>query len=156
MDKLTEKYTEEGYEKEKKNGLFSQIGRMFAESGERAKNDQGALAKDLLLFAVGFLLTRAHLVFGAHPIGLAFVSVLPFGIWSALLGCVIGALSMGLSGVVFAASAVISVFLRAAISCGEHNDYGFPHRELMERLAAVGAAAACSFIREKRFLAIPV
>ena len=28
----------------------------------------------------------------------------------------------------------------AAISCGEHNDYGFPHRELMERLAAVGAA----------------
>lgn len=124
MDKLTEKYTEEGYEKEKKNRLFSQIGRMFAESGERAKNDQGALAKDLLLFAVGFLLTRAHLVFGAHPIGLAFVSVLPFGIWSALLGCVIGALSMGLSGVVFAASAVISVFLRAAISCGDRDSSG--------------------------------
>jgi competence protein ComEC len=28
----------------------------------------------------------------------------------------------------------------AAISCGRNNDYGFPHREVLEGLAAVGAA----------------
>ena len=30
--------------------------------------------------------------------------------------------------------------LHAAISCGAGNDYGFPHAELLERLAAIGAA----------------
>jgi competence protein ComEC len=26
-----------------------------------------------------------------------------------------------------------------AISCGEKNEYGFPHRELLDRLDAIGA-----------------
>ena len=74
------------------------------------------LTRDILLFTAGFLLTRCHLVFGAHPIGLAFLAALPVGVWSTLLGAVIGGISMGLSGIIFAASAAITVFLRAAVS----------------------------------------
>ncbi|MBR2431478.1 MAG: hypothetical protein IKB23_01035, partial [Clostridia bacterium] len=74
------------------------------------------LTRDILLFTAGFLLTRCHLVFGAHPIGLAFLAALPVGVWSALLGAAIGGISMGISGIIFAASAAITVFLRAAVS----------------------------------------
>ena len=86
------------------------------------KQGGGGLAKDLLLFTAGFLFTRCHLIFGAHPIGLAFLAALPFGVWSALLGAVVGGFSMGLSGIIFAASAAITVFLRAAVSADKRDD----------------------------------
>jgi hypothetical protein len=51
------------------------------------------LTRDILLFTVGFLLTRCHLLFGAHPLGLAFLAALPVGVWSALVGAAIEALT---------------------------------------------------------------
>ena len=81
-----------------------------------SRQEARLLGRDILLFTIGFLLTRCHLVFGAHPLGLAFLAALPVGVWSALLGAVIGGISMGLSGIIFAASCAITVFLRAAVS----------------------------------------
>ncbi len=124
MDKLTEQISSENIAKKKKVGVFSQLRELFVNSREAAQGNKGALAMDLIIFSVGFLFSRAHLLFGAHPIGLAFVALLPTGIWSALIGCVIGALSMGLNGIIFAASAVITVFLRAAISCTDRSADG--------------------------------
>lgn len=117
MDKLTEKGVEKE-EKHQKKKRFEGLKKLF--DGEKIKHREGAeLAKDLGLFALGFLFSRAHLVFGARPVGLAFVALLPTGIWSALTGCVLGALSIGIDGIIFAAAAVITVFLRAAISCAD-------------------------------------
>ena len=121
MDKLNER-TFEG--EAKRRGLFSGLGNIFSDGGVAAESEGRRLSVDLLLFAVGFLLSRTHLIFGARPLGIAFVTLLPSGIWSALIGCVVGALSMGLDGIIFAASAVIGVFLRAAISCSDKDFSG--------------------------------
>ena len=116
MDKLTEKSVQK-LEKPRKKGRFKGIKELFNGS---VKHRQGSLlAADLGLFTLGFLFARAHLIFGARPVGLAFVALLPGGIWPALTGCVLGSLSMGLNGIIFAAAAVITVFLRAAISCAD-------------------------------------
>lgn len=88
-------------------------------SGEKSTanlSEGKLLTRDILLFVAGFLLSRCHLIFGAHPLGLAFLAALPIGVWSALLGAVVGALSMGFGGIIFAATAAILVFLRAAVS----------------------------------------
>ena len=80
---------------------------------------------DLILFSLGFILARCHLVFGARPVGLAFVAMLPVGVWPALLGSVIGALTLGLDGMVLAATSAIVIFLRAALSAsGDGNISG--------------------------------
>jgi hypothetical protein len=99
----------------------------ICEIEKRTKNqpinrDTALLTKDILLFILGFLLTRCHFVFGAHPLGLAFLAALPIGVWSTLLGAAIGGISMGLDGVIFAASAAITVFLRAAVSADKLSD----------------------------------
>ncbi len=117
MDKLKEKGVEKEENPQKKR-RFEGIKKLF--NDEKIKHREGTeLAKDLGLFALGFLFSRAHLIFGARPVGLALVALLPTGIWSALTGCVIGALSMGIEGIIFAAASVITVFLRAAISCAD-------------------------------------
>ena len=99
----------------------------ICEIEKRTKNqpinrDGVLLAKDILLFTIGFLLTRCHFVFGAHPLGLAFLAALPVGVWSTLLGAAVGGISMGLDGVIFAAAAAITVFLRAAVSADKLSD----------------------------------
>ena len=123
MDKLTEQFSDESNNK-RRVGVFSQLRELFANQRGEAKGEGEALALDLIIFSVGFLFSRAHLLFGAHPIGIALVALIPIGIWPALIGCVIGALSMGIDGIIFAASAVITVFLRAAISCTDRSTDG--------------------------------
>ena len=123
MDKLTEQISDESIN-QRRGGVFSQLRELFADQRGGAKGEGEALALDLMVFSVGFLFSRAHLLFGAHPIGIALVALLPVGIWPALIGCVIGALSMGLGGIIFAASGVITVFLRAAISCTDRSTDG--------------------------------
>lgn len=86
------------------------------------KREGGLLTRDLLLFTVGFLFTRCHLIFGAHPIGLAFLAALPVGVWSALLGAVVGGFSMGMDGVIFSVAGAIIVFLRAAVSADKQEN----------------------------------
>ena len=103
----------------KKKGFFARGG---ANDPIKLKNfDKQELFYDILLFTVGFLLSRCHLFFGAHPLAIAFVAALPFGVWSALLGAAIGAISMGMDDVIFAAVTAIVAFLRAAVSGGREN-----------------------------------
>ncbi len=117
MDKLREYDTEKKNEG-KKRGIFSRL----AEALESAKNerntDRYALWCDLALFSVGFLLSRCHMLFAARPLGLALVAALPFGVWPALFGAVLGALTLGVDGMVLAGATAILVFLRAALSVG--------------------------------------
>ena len=120
MEKTTEKNIDFN-EKRTKKQRMTKIYDFFAKETNTKTDTPEVLTKDLILFAVGFLFSRAHLIFGAHPAGIGLVAVLPMGIWSALMGCVLGALTMGIDGIIFAAAAVIVVFLRAAISCADKN-----------------------------------
>ncbi len=115
MDKLTEQNIEEKKEKET---LFDRIGAFFTGEKQQRAEDKRALIYDLLLFSVGFILARCHLLFGARPLGMAFVAMLPVGVWPALFGSALGSLTLGVDGIIFAAASAIIVFLRAAMSVG--------------------------------------
>ena len=66
--------------------------------------------------ALGFLFGGTHLAFGAYPLGLALCSALTGGVWLALIGVVLGSLTLGRSGVIYGLIAVLAVFLRVVIS----------------------------------------
>lgn len=88
------------------------------------QTDRRALACDIVLFALGFVLSRCHILFGARPLGIAFVSMLPIGVWAAVGGAAIGALTLGADGIIFAVGAVISILLRAAVTAGDKDKNG--------------------------------
>ncbi len=122
MEKLGEQ------EKKTKNKneikLFSRLRLSIDKSINEIKADHRSLAEDLIIFTVGFLLSRCQFVLGARPLGLAFVALLHKGIFPALLGGVIGSLSIGFDGVIFAVAELVVVLLRAAVSASEKREYG--------------------------------
>lgn len=73
-----------------------------------------SLIFDLSMFSLGFLLSRCHLLFGIRPVGLSFVCTTGPGIWPTLFGTVIGYLSLGTSGIIFAVATAVVIFLRVA------------------------------------------
>ncbi len=116
MDKLIDKRKFTKEKKKEGGGFFLRLKDSLKSLYTNAREDGQTLLFDLLLFSVGFLLARCHLIMGARPLGLAFVSLLPVGVWPALGGAIIGSLSLGLEGIIFAAASVIIVLLRAAVS----------------------------------------
>lgn len=86
---------------------------------EKWKNEPRALALDLGILLVGFIFGRGHLAFGAYPMGLAYIAVLPAHVAVAALGCFLGALSMGKSGVIFALVSAVTFMLRLVLSSTE-------------------------------------
>ena len=117
MDKLGEKNAKI-QDDSKKESFFSKIGAIFNSEKQKRREDGRALAYDLILFSLGFIFSRCHLLFGARPLGIALVAALSFGVWPTLFGVAIGALMLGIDGIAFAGAAAIVVFLRAAISAG--------------------------------------
>ena len=74
---------------------------------------------DGAILILGALLSRCAALFGAHPFGLALVCALPRGVWFGLAGAVLGALSLGGDGIIYAAVSVVAAFLRMAITSGK-------------------------------------
>lgn len=91
-----------------KNGVKNSI--------EEAKNRKEAPIIDLAVFVISFLFARCHIVFGSHPLAIAFLAILPSHVWVAVLGAASGALTLGKSGVIYAMISVIVVFLRIIVS----------------------------------------
>lgn len=116
MEKLTDKSIDEEIKKTDKPSFSSRISNIMNSLSRIRETEKSVLLYDLILFTVGFLLSRCHLIFGAYPLGMAFCAVLPTGVWPALFGVAIGYLSMGIRGIIFAAVAVITVILRASVS----------------------------------------
>lgn len=125
MDKLGEKKTEIKIEKQESEGFFAKIKKVLSpqSSGDTQANRR-ALICDLVIFAIGFVLSRCHIFFGARPVGIAFVAMLPIGVWQAGAGAIIGSLTMGVEGIAFAAATAVTVLLRAAISSGDRDESG--------------------------------
>lgn len=74
---------------------------------------------DTVVFILALIFARTHLLLGAYPLGIAFTAALPGRVWIATLGAVVGALTMGSSGVLYAMVTLITVFLRVIVSGGD-------------------------------------
>lgn len=103
-------------EKTANTGFFSRIWESFRASFEKRREGIEAPLYDILAFLISFLFSRCHIIFGAHPLSLGLVAVLPSRVWIAALGVAIGSLTLGRAGIVYAVIAVIVVFLRVIIS----------------------------------------
>ncbi len=98
------------------SSLFDGILRVVRTEAERRRGERGALLCDVAVFAVALFFARRHIAFGAYPLATALVAVLPGRVWIALIGAVIGAISLGKVGIIHAIILVIIVFLRTIIS----------------------------------------
>ena len=108
--------------KKTKEGTFTgSLGEMIKDGFLRRREDGGILLFDAAVFIVSFLFAGCHIAFGAYPLGVALVAVLPRGVWLALIGAVAGSLSLGKTGVIHAVITIIVAFLRIIISGGSRN-----------------------------------
>lgn len=109
--------------KEKKQGLLSRIFGRTEHSREENTIRQGAgPVRDLSYVLLGFLFGGCHFAFGAYPLGISLVSVLPHGILAALIGVVLGSLTLGKIGIIYALITILAVLLRIVISGGKTAD----------------------------------
>ena len=96
---------------------------------------------DLLVFFLAFIFARCHFVFGAYPLAIAFVSVLKSGVWLGVLGAVLGAFSLGKTGVIYAVISLVTLFLRMIISGGSKGDKKLFSENLALKISSAGIAA---------------
>ena len=111
--------------KEKGVGFFDGISNAIKEGVERRKQNSASLIYDALAFFVAFLFARCHVVFGTYPLATAFLAVLPCEVFVALFGALLGSISLGRLGVIYAITSFIVVFLRIMISGGKENKHLF-------------------------------
>lgn len=131
--------------KRQKGGFFRATRELIKEEITLRKNDGVTLFFDALVFFIAFIYARCHVAFGVYPLHIAFVSVLPNGVWISLVGAVIGSLSLGKTGIVGALGAVTAVFLRTLISSPHRSeDEPFLFREPL--LLRISSAIITSFL----------
>lgn len=86
------------------------------------RENKSAFFFEIAIFALGFVLSRCSLFFGARPLGVALVSVLPRSVWAALAGAFLGGATKGLDGLILAIATLITTLLRAAVSVSASED----------------------------------
>ena len=86
---------------------------------EKWQKEPKTLVTDLSVLLLGFIFGRGHLAFGAYPLGIAFVAVLPSSVPMAALGSFLGSLSLGKTGVIFALVCAVTFMLRLVLSSNE-------------------------------------
>ena len=104
----------------------------------------GALIYSLVFFAIGILLSRCHIVFGARPLSVAYVSMLPVSAFSATLGCVLGALTLGKEGVMYALAVSLALLLRIIMSGSTKNDGALFGEPLLLRICTSVLSGFCA------------
>lgn len=101
-----------------KTGLMDGVGVIIKDGIERRRGNPLAIFADGMILITAFLFARCHIAFGAYPLATAFVSLLPIGVWIALIGAIVGSLTLGKIGIIHAIICVVAVFLRVIISGG--------------------------------------
>lgn len=119
MDKINSEETTER-KKKRSTGVVGSI----KHSIEEAKTKREAPMLDVIVFFISFLFSRCHVIFGSHPLAIAFIAVLPSRVWISVLGAVSGALTLGKSGIIYSMISVIVVFLRIIVSGTDKSDDG--------------------------------
>ena len=95
-----------------------------------------SIAYDAAVFLIALIFARRHLLFGAHPLSIAMLAVLPSYVWTALFGAVVGAFTLGGAGYVYAIISVIVVFIRIVTSGNEKSGDELFSESLALRMAA--------------------
>lgn len=127
--------------KEGRGGFFGSLKAALAASVERRKTEKEATLVDLGVFLLGFLLGGRHIIFGAYPLGIAFIAVLPSRVWLAVVGAIAGALTLGKAGIIYSMISVIVVFLRIIVSGTDEADTDPRERLFSESLPLRSSAA---------------
>jgi stage II sporulation protein E len=144
VDKLHDKVKEKDREASERRPVLSRIKELLGGAVEgTSREGRAALTYNILIFTAALLFTRCHVVFSAHPLGIALLAVLPVGVWSAMLGAVVGALSLGGGGIIYALISIVTVFLRVVISGGKGADGTLFGESLALRIST---ATVCGFI----------
>lgn len=98
----------------KRGGIFSFVKEELA----LRREDKTALLLDILIFSLSFFFAKRHIAFGAYPLGIALVGVMNRRVLISALGAVVGALTLGSLGVVYAIMIPLVVILRLVLGNG--------------------------------------
>ena len=109
---------EKNTEKMKPDSFYARISDAIRQDGEGQGGGIGIMA-DLGYVLLGFLFGGCHLFFGAYPLGISLIAVLGKGSLLALIGVVLGSLTLGKNGIIYALIATLVLLLRVIISGGE-------------------------------------
>ncbi len=134
MEKKMDNINEKPKKKQKKRRV--PMAELFSASIEKRRSDPRSIIYDAAVFLIGLVFARRHLIFGAHPLAIALLAVLPTHVWPALGGAVIGSLSLGGAGFVYAIISVIVVFLRIVTSGTEKESSVLFSESIVLRMAA--------------------
>lgn len=88
------------------------LGELIKREISARRTTRGALMMDIAVFLVAFFFSRTHIAFGAYPLGIVLVSTLNRRVLIAALGALVGALSLGSVGVIYAVLIPLTVCLR--------------------------------------------
>lgn len=125
-------------------GFFEGIGTVIREGIEKRRREPTSLLYDAVVLIVSLIFSRCHIVFGAYPLGVAFVAVLPAGVWLALIGSIVGSLTLGRIGIIHAITTVIVALLRIIIAGGDKSGERFLFSEPL--VLRISSAAIGTFI----------
>ena len=105
---------------------FSSASHALSAGLTRIKSSPALLLSHASLVILGILFARCHVIFGARPLAIGLLTLLPSGVFSAMIGAIIGALSLGGSGTAYAIIYTLTVALRIIISgsLGEGQTFG--------------------------------
>ena len=150
MDKLKTETLQTEDTLPKKESFPSRLGKLLLGKGLGYSVGRRALIFDLAVLALGFLFARCHVIFGAHPLGIALVSVLTKGVWQATLGALIGSFSLGSDGIIYAVSSAIVAVLRVLVTSRDKNgEAGVPFAEsLLLRMSVATLGGFVSAVYE--------
>lgn len=107
---------------------------------EKRKNEPKLLFYDIAFFALTFVFSRFHFLFGSYPLAISFLAAAPTRVWVLLLGALVGSITRGELGVIHAIINLIVVFLRVIISGGDSK--AGEKREIFSEPLALRASAA--------------
>lgn len=115
----------DSYKTKKKSGAFEKFSRFKSSTLsyiEEIRTNRSAFLFEIGVFALGFILSRCSLFFGAKPLGLSLIAVLPRSVWAALIGAILGGITDGFNGLILAVATLITALLRAAVSVSASKD----------------------------------
>ena len=96
------------------------------------QNERGtALLIDALVFGIALLLAKTHLAYGMYPFALAYLAARRTRIVPAALGAILGAISIGAVGGIFAVATLLCLALRVGLSYPAPKRVLFPVTEAL-------------------------